>query len=203
MTPLYTTLALFIGCLLIMVVIKPTVSTATQIRLKHPPHWQLFIGRYICVLLVALAQATIMGLGNMLAVKVQVAHPLLLMVCFWVTAVVFSFIIYTLVASFANLGKAIAVLLLIVQVTGCGGSYPLQLLPNFVQTISPFLPATHVVDAMRAAMFGVYNNDFWLSIGSLALFIVPFALVGLVLARPLAKFMRWYIARVEASKLIS
>ncbi|MFR1638572.1 MAG: ABC transporter permease [Eggerthellaceae bacterium] len=73
-------------------------------------------------------------------------------------------------AAFANLGKAVAVLLLIIQVTGCGGSFPLQLLPPFVQALSPWLPATHVVNAMRAAMFGTYGADFWTEIGLLLLF---------------------------------
>ena len=100
----------------------------------------------------SLAQSTLMALGNMFFLGVQVAEPLLYLLCFWVAGLVFVFIIYTLVSTFANLGKAIAVLLLIVQVTGCGGSYPLSLLPGFVQALSPWLPATHALEAMRAAM---------------------------------------------------
>lgn len=124
------------------------------------------------------------------------------MLCFWFAGLVFTFLIYALVAAFANLGKAVAVLLLIVQVTGCGGSFPLQILPSFIQNISPWLPATHVVNAMRAAMFGVYGNDFWIEMGLLALFIIPAALIGLVLRKPLARFMTWYVEQVESSKLI-
>ena len=93
-------------------------------------------------------------------------------------------------------------LLLIIQVTGCGGSFPLQLLPPFVQALSPWLPATHVVNAMRAAMFGVQGNDFWIEMGMLALFLVPAALIGLVLRKPLARFMAWYVEQVESSKLV-
>ena len=168
MAPLYTTLALFIGSLLILVVVKPTV----------------------------------MGLGNLLFLQVQVAEPALFMLCFWIAGLVFTFLIYALVAAFANLGKAVAVLLLIIQVTGCGGSFPLQLLPPFVQALSPWLPATHVVNAMRAAMFGTYGADFWTEIGLLLLFLIPAALIGLVLRKPLAKFMTWYVEQVESSKLV-
>ena len=103
---------------------------------------------------------------------------------------------------FFAMTAAIAVLLLIVQVTGCGGSFPLQILPGFVQQISPWLPATHVVSAMRAAMFGTFGNDFWVQIGLLALFVVPFALLGLALRKPMEKFMQWYLEKVEGSKLI-
>ena len=150
----------------------------------------------------SLAQTTVMGLGNLLFLQVQVAEPTLFMLCFWIAGLVFTFLIYALVAAFANLGKAVAVLLLIIQVTGCGGSFPLQLLPPFVQALSPWLPATHVVNAMRAAMFGTYGADFWTEIGLLLLFLIPAALVGLVLRGPLSKFMTWYVEQVESSKLV-
>lgn len=203
MAPLYTTLALFIGSLLILVVVKPTVSERTRRdELDNPKPRELFLGRFGVMALLSLAQSTVMGLGNMLFLQVQVTHPWLFMLCFWVAGLVFTFVIYALVAAFANLGKAIAVLLLIIQVTGCGGSFPLQILPGFVQALSPWLPATHVVNAMRAAMMGTYGYDFWTEIGLLLLFLIPAAIIGLVLRKPFAKFMNWYIEQVESSKLI-
>lgn len=202
MAPLYTTLALFIGSLLILVAVKPAVSQRVRESLDDPRPRQLFLGRFGIMAFLSLLQTTVMGLGNLLFLQVQVAEPLLFMLCFWFAGLVFTFLIYALVAAFANLGKAVAVLLLIVQVTGCGGSFPLQILPSFIQNISPWLPATHVVNAMRAAMFGVYGNDFWIEMGLLALFIVPAALIGLVLRKPLSRFMTWYVEQVESSKLI-
>ena len=202
MAPLYTTLALFIGSLLILVVVKPTVPDRLRMRLRNPQPRQLFFGRFGVMAVLSLAQTTVMGLGNLLFLQVQVTHPLLFMLCFWFAGLVFTFLIYALVAAFANLGKAVAVLLLIIQVTGCGGSFPLQLLPPFIQGLSPWLPATHVVNAMRAAMFGTYGGDFWWEMGLLALFLIPAAIVGLVLRKPLAKFMSWYVEQVESSKLV-
>lgn len=202
MAPLYTTLALFIGSLLILVVVKPSVSDRTRQQLRDPKPRQLFMGRFGVLAFLSLAQTTVMGLGNLLFLQVQVAEPLLFMLCFWIAGLVFTFLIYALVAAFANLGKAVAVLLLIIQVTGCGGSFPLQLLPPFIQGLSPWLPATHVVNAMRAAMFGTYGNDFWVEIGLLLLFLIPAAIVGLVLRKPLAAFMTWYVEQVESSKLV-
>lgn len=202
MTPLYAALALFIGSLLIMVAMKPTVPEAEFSRLDDPKPRELFLGRFGVIGAVSLLQATVMGLGCLLFLQVQAVHPLLFMTCFWVAGLVFSFIVYALVAAFANLGKALSVLLLIVQVTGCGGSYPLVIMPSFVQAVSPYLPATHVVNAMRAAMMGVYGNDFLVSIGLIAAFVVPAAIIGLALRRPLARFMRWFVEHAEASKLI-
>ena len=80
--------------------------------------------------------------------------------------------------------------------------FPLQLLPQFFQNVSPYLPVTHAVRAMRAAMFGIYANDFWVELGLVAAFTVPLLLAGLVLRGPLVKVVGRFVERVEASKLM-
>lgn len=202
MAPLYTTLAIFIGSLLIMVAVKPRISKRERDKLNNPKPRQLFTGHFLVCALLSLAQTTFMALGNLFFLEISVVHPLLFLLVYWFAGIVFTFIIYALVVSFANLGKAIAVLMLIVQVTACNGSYPLVILPDFVQAISPWMPATHVVAAMRAAMFGVFQNDFWISMGQLALFLIPAALLGYALRKPLERFMRWYVRTVESTKVI-
>lgn len=202
MAPLYTTLGMWVGSLLLVVAIKVNVSRKAQIELGYPKLHQLFLGRFGVFAFVSLCQTTVLALGNMLFLQVQVSDPLLYLICFWLAGLVFTFIIYTLVASFANLGKAITVFLLIIQVTSAGASFPLQMLPDFFQWLSPFMPATHVVNAMRAAMMGVYMNDFWIEIGQLLLFVVPFLLLGLVFRKPLMRFLNWYVRKAEESKLV-
>ena len=203
MAPLYTTLSLWIGSLLMMVAIKPAVSKRGLAELDNPKPRELYFGRYCVVAVLSLLQTTCVGLGNMLFLGVQVIHPLLFMVCFWVSGLVYSLFIYTLVLAFANLGKAIAVLFLILQVTAGGGAYPLQVLPEFFQIASPFMPATHTINAMRAAMMGIYNGDFFTEMGMLLLFVLPSLLLGLVLRKPLEGFMGWFVEKVEESKMMA
>lgn len=202
MAPLYTTLALWIGSLLIMVAMKPQPTPQVLESLGRPTLRQVFFGRFLVLGTISILQSTLLAAGNLLFVGVQAQHPWLYMVCFWVSGLVFTFIIYTLVALFANLGKALGVVLLVVQISGGAGSYPLALLPEPVQALSPFLPITHAVSAMRAAMFGVYHNDFWIEIGQLALFVVPLLVLVLVLIRPLKFIVPRFVERIEASKLM-
>ena len=202
MAPLYTALALWIGALLIMVALKLNPSQRTLEELDNPSSAEIFCGRFGVVAVLSLSQSTVLCLGNLLFLHVQVVHPLLYLVCFWVSGLVFAFIIYTFVSVFGNLGKALSVILLIVQVSGSGGSYPLQLLPQFFQDVSPYLPLTHVVNAMRAAMFGIYANDFWVELGFVVAFAVPLLLVGLLLRGPLVKVVGRFVERTEASKLM-
>lgn len=202
MAPFYSTLAVFIGSLLILVVVKPTVSGRARAKLVDPKPRQLLLGRFCSMACISLAQTTLIGLGNIFFLHTQAVHPWMLMLALWFMGIVFTFLIYVLVLSFANLGKALAVCLLIVQITGTGGTYPLEILPGFVQGASPFLPATHAVDAMRAAMFGIYHGDYWIQMGELALFLIPAALIGFALRKPFERFMKWYVRTVESTKII-
>lgn len=203
MAPLYTTLGLWIGSLLLVVAIKVSVNHRQRDELPNWKLHQLFLGRFGVFSVASTLQSLTLALGNMLFLQLQVEEPALYLLCFWAAGQVFTFICYTLVVSFANLGKAIAVFLLIIQVTSGGGSFPLPMLPDFFQVLSPFLPATHVINAMRAAMMGVYQGDFWIELGLLLLFVIPFLLLGLALRRPLMGFLKWYVDKVEESRLIS
>ncbi|HAM14936.1 MAG TPA: YhgE/Pip domain-containing protein [Eggerthellaceae bacterium] len=202
MSPLYTTLALWIGALLVMVTLKLTPSERVLAELRNPTKRQVFIGRYGVVALISLLQSSTIALGNLFFLGVQAVHPWLYLLCFWISGLVFSFIIYAFTALLGNLGKAISVVLLIVQVSGGGGSFPMQLLPDFFQWLNPYLPIAHAVNAMRAAMFGVYANDFWIEIGTLVAFAVPLLLMGTVLIKPLSVVIPKFVERVEESKLM-
>jgi putative membrane protein len=185
MAPLYSILSLWVGALLLAVTLR--VEPPTKLTDDGPELTvdQRFLGRYMIFGVMGLAQSTLVMLGNILLVGLHPVHPFLLMLCGWVTSLVFTFLIYTLVVSFSDAGKALAVFLLVIQVAGAGGAYPLALLPQWFQNVSPFLPATHSIDAFRAALAGIYQADYWISLAWLLAFLVPALLLGLALRRPL------------------
>ncbi|WP_420098396.1 YhgE/Pip family protein [Corynebacterium sp.] len=163
---------------------------------------QAYFGRFAIFACIGLAQSTLAVLGLIFFVQIEAAHPLLLLVCGWVTSLVFMLIVYTLVLSFGSAGKAISVLLLVFQVSGAGGAYPLPLLPGWFQNISPWLPATHAIDAMRAAIAGVYQGDLWIELGLLLLFAVPMLILGLVLRGLLDGYNRKTTEAIESTKIM-
>lgn len=203
LAPFYTILPLFVGSLLMAVTLKPGVSRKNREGLDNPKPHQLFLGHYGVFGVIALLQSTFSLGGNLLFLHVQAVHPWLFILAGWASSLVFSFFTYTMVASFGNVGKAIGVLVLVAQISGSNGAYPLAVLPKIISDISPFLPATHSIVALRAAIAGIYNNDYWHALGSLLLFLIPLLLIGLLLRIPLVKFNKWYVAKVESTKVIS
>ncbi|MGN0096161.1 MAG: YhgE/Pip family protein [Corynebacterium sp.] len=236
MTPLYLTLALWIGAVLTSVLVRtgvPEKRTAKKgsdgdevsgdsegsddsaasadsaveaseqnDEVTEYSRTQAYFGRFGIFACIGLAQSTLAVLGLIFFVQIDAAHPLLLLVCGWVTSLVFMLIVYTLVLSFGSAGKAISVLLLVFQVSGAGGAYPLELLPQWFQNIGPWLPATHAIDAMRAAIAGVYRGDLWIELGLLLLFTIPMLILGLLLRRLLDGYNRKTTEAIESTKIM-
>ena len=202
MTPLYTFLPLWVGSLLMAVTLKTNVSRRRRTALGDPRPHQMFLGHFGVFAVIALLQSTFSCGGTLLFLRVQTAHPMLFMLDGWVSSLVYSFFIYTLVASFDNVGKAIGVIFLVVQISGSGAAYPMPMLPEFMSYISPYLPITHSVTAVRAAIAGIYDNDYWIALGKLLLFVPPMLLLGLVLRKPLVRLNRSYSAAAERTRLL-
>ncbi|MBT1169613.1 YhgE/Pip domain-containing protein [Bifidobacterium sp. SO4] len=203
MAPFYTLIPLWVGSLLLVVTLKTTVSRRIRKELGDPRPHQLYLGHYGVFGLIAFIQATVSLGGDLLFLRVQAVHPLLFMLSGWLSVFVFSLFMYTMVVSFGNVGKAIGVLMLIVQITGANAAYPVQMLPDFISKISPALPLTHSVTMMRAAIAGVYDMDYWKAAGMLLVFVPPLLLLGLLLRKPLVRFNQWYVAKVESTKVLS
>ncbi|NEG54890.1 YhgE/Pip domain-containing protein [Bifidobacterium platyrrhinorum] len=203
LAPLYLLLPLWVGALLMAVTLKTTVSRRTRAALGDPRPHQLYFGHYGIFALIALMQSTFSFGGALLFIHVQAVHPLLFMLTGWASSLLFSFFAYTMVVSFGNVGKAIGVLMLIMQIAGSNAAYPLQVLPDWLGAISPLLPVTHAVTMIRAAIAGIYDMDYWRALGALMLFIPPILLIGLVLRKPLVRFNQWYVAKVESTKIVA
>ena len=223
MAPFYTILSIWVGAIILCAMLKVTISDRekahvlglgdTLPRIAGPSgpgnasRWGLqlrheYFGRYTIFLLLALLQGTLVCLGDMYFLGVQANHALQFLAVGWLAALVFSNIVYTLTVSFGDIGKAIAVVLLVMQVAGSGGTFPIETLPKFFQILYPFLPFPHAIDAMHAAMAGSYGNEYLLDMLYLALFLIPSLLLGLVLRKPVIRLNNWVSRNLESTKVM-
>ena len=201
MAPFYTTLAIWIGGVVLCALVKANPSEKCAELLGLAPH-HAYLGRIVFFVILGLLQSSLILLGDLYFLQVQCAHPLLFLLAGWVASFVFVNIIYALTASFGDVGKAIAVLLMVIQVAGSGGTFPVQMLPEGFQAVYPFLPFVHSENAMRAAMFGLYGNDFWVELGLLLSYVAAALLLGLLLRRPVIKLTEWIEHKLESTKLM-
>ena len=215
MAPFYTALALWVGSVLMIITIRSDVTTENVVEGLDSSHpavgyfkrhhlglWEGFLGRYLIFGLIALTQATILSLGLLFFVKIQHVHPWLFMFTGWAIALVFSFLLYTFIATFGNAGKALGVLFLVLQITGAGGSFPLAILPDFFRSISPYLPATHGITALRAAIAGYSGGEYVDAMLLLSVFALVAALLGFGLRPLLIKRTRLLVEKLESTKLM-
>lgn len=202
MAPFYTTLSIWVAGIVLAAMLKANVDEADVKALGNPRLHELYLGRYAFFALLAFAQATLVCAGDLLFFGIQCEHPFQFMLVGWLAGFVFSNMIYTLTVSFGDIGKAIAVVLLVMQVAGSGGTFPIEMTADFFQAVYPFLPFTHAVNAMHAAMAGAYGMEFWIELGTLSLYLIPSLALGLVFRRPVIRANRWIIEKLEETKLM-
>ena len=201
MTPFYTTMALWVGGTLICLLIYVGISKKTEEEVGAAPRHAYF-GRLAFILCIGAVQSALLLLGDLYFLKVQCANPVLFVLTGFLASTVFLNIIYSLATSFGDVGKAIAVFIMVLQVAGSGGTFPVQMLPEFFQKAYPLMPFVHSENAFRAAMFGVYNNDWLTEMGILALYLIPVLLLGLLLRKPFVRLSEWIEEKMEETKLM-
>ena len=202
MAPFYTVLSIWVAGIVLAAMLKANVDERDIQALAPIRLHELYLGRYAFFALLAFAQATLVCAGDLLFFGIQCEHPLQFLLVGWVAGFVFSNMIYTLTVSFGDVGKAIAVVLLVMQVAGSGGTFPIEMTADFFQGVYPFLPFTHAINAMHAAMAGAYGMEFWTELGILASYLLPSLALGLVFRRPVIRANQWVTEKLEETKLM-
>jgi len=198
-TPFYTTLSIWVGALVLAAILKTKVKSGKYPDATEP---QAFFGRYITFLILAEMQTLVTVLGNLFVFKVQCLHPFLFWFVCAYTAFVFSLFIYSLVLAFSDVGKAIAVVCVVIQIAGSSGTYPIELLPAFFQKVYLFFPFPYAINAMRETIGGLYGSDIAIYLLQLSAFIGVSLVIGLLIRRPFKNFNRFMMHRMEDTKLL-
>lgn len=184
MTPFYTVLAMWVGGLLLISLLTTDIKDDPTIKPRH-----MYFGRLLTFLTIGFFQALIVVLGDVFLLKVQVSSLPYFILFGLLVSFVFMTIIYTVVSIFGDVGKALIIILLVLQIAGSGGTYPVVLLPKFFQMINPILPFTYAVDLMREAVGGIVWKRTLRDIITLIGFGSAFILAGSFLKTPINAFM--------------
>ncbi len=181
MAPFYTILSIWVGGVMLGAIFKPH---ARRDGLIDPKPHELYFGRYLLFFMLSQIQTVVILLGDLFILKIQCLHPGLLFVCGAVTSFTFSLLIYSLAVSFGDVGKAIVVVVMVLQIAGSSGTFPIELLPEIFQKIYRFFPFPYAIDAMRECICGVYGSTFIVKLAQLLIFAVVALLIGLFARKP-------------------
>lgn len=201
MAPFYTTLAIWVGGVVMAAMLKAGVKEKELIGLTNVKNYQKYLGRYLLFLILGLLQSTLICLGDLYFLGIQCKSPLLFLLAGWVTSLVYVNLIYTLCVSFGDIGKAVSVILMVLQVAGTGGNFPIELAPAFFQKLYNALPFVYSMNAMRECVAGFYGNYYWNQLGILLLYLIPSLLLGLVLRIPIIRLNEHLEEKLESTKL--
>ena len=200
MSPFYSTLALWVGSL-ILVSLLTTEPHGFKEKIKFKPYEKYF-GKLLTFGTIGICQTIILTLGDLYLLKCYVLNKWLFIGVSILSSIIFITIVYTLVSIFGNVGKAIAVILLVIQVAGAGGTFPVEVMPSFFKKVNPLLPFTYAISAMREAVAGVVKENLTRDILMLLSYGVIFIIIGLFLKGPINKASKKFIEKLNESGLI-
>lgn len=194
MSPFYTILALWVGALILVAIVHVKVQSEEGITNVKP--YQQYFGRYMFFFLVGQVQTLITVLGEIFYIRIQCTSPFLYWLAAAISSLVFTILIYSLTVAFGNIGEAIAVVIMVIQVAGAGGTFPIETLPKVYQYIYKYLPFPYGMNAMRECIGGMHGADYLKYIGVMGIYVVISLGIGLLLAIPFRRMNE----KIEHSK---
>ncbi|MNS28293.1 ABC-2 family transporter protein [compost metagenome] len=197
MSPFFTTLSLWVGGLLLVSML--TVEVHSRVEYSS---YQVYFGRFLTFGTLALLQSVFVSTGDLFVLGTYAKEKLLFVLFSLLISLVFMLMIYTLVSVFGNVGKALAIVLLVLQLAGSGGTFPIQVTPPFFQLIYPFLPFTYGIGLLREAVGGIVPELVTRDILMLICYGLLALLVGLALKPSINRLAAPLVQKARKSGLI-
>ena len=196
MTPFYTVLSIWVGSLLMSSLLTTKVEDEEN---KYKPY-QKYFGRGLLFVIISLLQTLIITLGDMYVLGTQATSPFRFVIFSLLISLLFSSIIYTIVCILGNVGKAVCIVLLVLQLGSSGGTFPIQMTSKFFQTLYPKVPFTYSIGLLREAVGGVYAPAVQRDIKILFIYLIIVLVGGAILVSLKARSAKLSRER-ERSKL--
>lgn len=147
-------------------------------------------------------QALIIVLGNIYLLHCQVKNPVLFWFAASLTSFTFILLIYALTLSFGDIGKALVVVMVVIQIAGSGGTYPIEILPEFYRRVYIFFPFPYAINAMRETIGGMYGGAYEKNLAELLIFAAAALLIGLLIRVPFMGINHFVEKRMKDTKMM-
>ncbi len=193
--PFYIVLSMWVGALITCVMIEPKSSVGT----KYSP-FEMYSGKLLIYVVLSILQACVTIIGaHLLCVYID-NYPLFIFSAILVS-VVFMILIYSIISALGTVGKGIAVILLVFQISATGGIYPIQIMHEFFQVLYPYMPMTYAIKLIREAQLGVVWSNYWPALAILLAIGIITVIVAVVIKEKADKPSKYFEEKLEDSGL--
>ena len=192
--PFYIVLSIWVGALILIAIVHTKVIDPIGVTKER--NYQNYFGRYLVFFFIGQFQTILTALGAIFFVGIQVQHPFLFFIAANFTAFAFTMINYSLAYAFGAVGEAASIVLMVVQVAGSGGTFPVEVLPKAFQVLYKYMPFAHSMNAIRETVAGMHENDYFFYLSGLIWWIIASLVIGLFLSIPVKKLNE----KIEHSK---
>ncbi|RSX49272.1 YhgE/Pip domain-containing protein [Bifidobacterium castoris] len=201
MAPLFTSLALWVGAFMLMVLIRLEVDHE-GLEDRDPKMWQTYLARFLLLALIASLQGVVVAIGD-IVIGVQMKSAALFVFTAWFTSIVYVSIAYALSATFMHVGKALVVALIMVQIPGASGLYPIEMMPAFYRALYPLFPFTYSIGAFRETIGGFYDGHWAKDMLMLLLFMALAFAIGLGLRPLMSNFNHLFSRELNEADMVN
>lgn len=174
LAPYFLSLGLYVGALLITI-----VYSVREPAIRPQNGWSWFWSKAMTLMVIGAAQALIVDSVLLFALGLEVQNAGDFILFSIITSITYMMIIQFLVATMGNPGRFAAIIILILQLTTSSGTYPVELIPDWLQGVAPWLPMTYSVAGFRDVISSGYVGRMWGDAGVLAIYAVAFAAMSL------------------------
>lgn len=192
--PFYIVLSIWVGALILIAIVHTKVIDPIGVTKER--NYQNYFGRYLVFFFIGQFQTILTVLGAIFFVGIQIQHPFLFFIAASFTAFAFTIINYSLAYAFGAVGEAASIVLMVVQVAGSGGTFPVEVLPKVFQVLYKYMPFAHSMNAIRETVAGMHENDYFIYLSGLIWWIAASLIIGLFLSIPVKKLNE----KIEHSK---
>ncbi|MGL5415634.1 MAG: YhgE/Pip domain-containing protein [Clostridium sp.] len=201
MSPFYTTLAIWVGGLILVSVLTVSIKGIDKEK-ENIKTYQIFLGKYLTFITIGMLQGFVVAMGDMFILKTYVLNKVGFVLFSMFVSFVFITIIYSIVSVFGNIGKAICIIFLVLQVAAGGGTFPVEVMSNFFKGLNPILPFKYAINGMRYLVAGGVQELFIQDFVILLITIIPFIIIGLLFKKVFNKSSEKFISKLKESDIV-
>lgn len=194
-SPFYLVLSMWVGAVITCVMMNPRTSQGT----KYSP-FEMYFGKLLTYIIMSILQACVTIIGCYL-LGIQILNPILFIASCILVSMIFMILIYSIISAIGTVGKAIGVVLLVLQISATGGIYPIQIMHPFFRALYPYMPMTYGITLVREAQLGTVWSNYIPALAILLAIGFVTIIAAVIIKEKLDKPSHYFEEKLEESKL--